>query len=776
LFNQDPLAGRLRTIVSLPVRFAPFARLVLAVLFTAAILSLPAARAAHADAAGGGGDYVPLSASVSVLDTRTGTGGVTGPRGAASTTSFPVLGVGSVPTTGVGSVLVRLVTFDPTESTFLELWPYGITRPNLTMLAVGAGEDLSNMSVVEVGDSGKISVYNNAGKTDVLVEVQGYFKSSQGSTGGGFIPLTHTRLIDTRTGLGTTTGTIVAGGSRTITIAGSLIPVGAAAAAVNVLVPGASAAGWLTTAPAGGTARPLFNYETGHTHSYAVLKLSSDGKVTITNKGSAAVNLVIHAEGYFSASSTQGAGLRQIARRLLNTRTAGAGLPLAADATIDVQVGGANGLPTRGIAGAQLAVVVTPEHAGFLKVWPTGDPEPSLTQMDYKAGIWRAQAFVVKPGTDGKIRFRNGSDSTIHLIVDLQGWYADPIPPVAVAQNTRMSVMQAAPVAGALAGTIEYSYVDNSGRVLYGHQSNPDSFSSVQWTVISGNEAFSGQPSLSQLSDGRMQVAAQNRDSDIWADSQTEAGASTWNSWADFGGSMASPPTAVRLGSGVLTQFAVDTDGKLWSYGQVGSQSYWRNLGDQDLVGPVTVITVRDGARIFGVDGQGTAKTIEYYDDGSLSEWVSLGGTGLSQPAVVVRPGYQLQAFARAADNTIVTKLQDAAGAWPADWQAIGGFTVNGEPATFAAIGAPAAILDPALGRVAVIVRGADNEIYQLWETAIGSGTWGNWDRAIGGVSDPSVTDPSVTTFTNSNGTAWLIAFRNANGAVRIYDRQLIGA
>lgn len=744
----------------------------LVVLFgLAAVAFAPKAPAAHADAAGRGGDYVPLSTVAKVLDTRDGTGGVTGQRGAASTTVFPVLGVGGVPATGVSSVLVRITVLSATAATYAVAWPDGTTRPAQTHVSVATGEDLSDMATVEVGANGKMDIYNYAGKATLVVEVQGYFKSAQGSTGGGFVAVPVARLIDTRTGMGTTATPLAAGASRTFTIATGPIPVGAAAAAVNVAVASATAAGWLNYAPVGGSSRTLMNYVTGSSHSFAALALSADGKVTVTNKGTAAADVFIHIEGYWSASPTAGAGYHDVAKRLLNTRTAGAGLPLAANATIDVQVGGTNGLPTRGLAGAQLGVTVTPEKAGYLKAWPVGTTEPALTQLDFKAGIWRSHGIMVKPGTDGMIRIRNGSDSTIHLIVDLEGWYSDPIPPVAIAQNTPVSVLQMSPIAGGTIGVIKYAYVDNAGRIVVGNQPYPDNFGYVEWSVISGNEAFSGPPALAELTAGQLQVAAQNTSSDIWADSQTAAGSATWDAWSSYGGSQAGPPTAIRLGNGVLAEFTVDADGKLWSYEQ-DSAPAWSDLGDQDLAGQVTAVTVRDGVRIFGVDTAGAIKTIEVYADGSLSAWTSLGGSGLSKPSVVVRPGYVLQVFANGAGG-VVSKLQSSAGAWPADWSPVGTFGDG----TFAAAGAPAAILDPLLGRVAVVVRGAaDNQIYQVWESSIGSNTFGTWAPAIPSAAEASATDPTVAAYNTGSNQGFAIVFRNQNGSVRIYDRSTTGS
>ncbi|MEU6154061.1 hypothetical protein ABZ816_29120 [Actinosynnema sp. NPDC047251] len=734
-----------------------------------ALVAVPSAPAAHADAGSGGGDYVQLNAHAQVLDTRDGTGTAKGPKGPASTTAFPVLGVGGVPTSGVGSVMVRVAILAPSAPTWLELWPDGTTRPtNLTAVTANAGEDLATFTAVKVGANGKIAVYNASGNTGIVVEVHGYFKSAQGTNGGGFVPVTHTRLIDTRSGLGTAKATIPAGGTRTVTLTGGLVPAGAQAAWVNLATPGTSAKGWFSYAPTGGSSRPVLNYVPGTTQQAAVIQLPADGKVTFTNKGTAAVDFMVNVQGYYTASATTGSGFRPVGQRLINTRTVGAGVPLAGKSTVDVQVAGTYGLPTRGIAGVAVTLIATPQvaGAGYLSAWPLGQADPGITVLDFKEK-WRANTMVLKPGTDGKIRVRNGSAEEVHLIVDIQGWYAEPLPAVPVVPDSRTTIFQAAPVAGARVGTLEYAYTDNAGRVVFGHQQDVDNFGSVQWTVISGSEAFTGQPAIAQLPDGRIQVTAQNRDGDVWAATQTAAGAATWNAWADFGGSMAAAPSAVKVG-GSLVQFAVDVDGKLWAYEQKGLVPFWRNLGDQDLVGGVTVVAVRDGVRVFGLDGSGAVRTVQYYNDGSLSGWTNLGGTGSAgTPAVVVRPGYQLQVFVRGGGGQIVSKVQDGAGTWPGDWTEIGT-----APEGFAPAGAPAAVLDPSLGRVAVVVRGTDGEISKVWENSVGSNTWGTWSWLVEGVSDPAGTDPTVQPFANANGDSWLVTFRSPNGTPRFADRR----
>ncbi|MEV4315870.1 hypothetical protein [Actinocrispum sp. NPDC049592] len=734
-----------------------------AVLVAVAVQVTGTAAVAHADAAAKGGDFVSIPSAPVVLDTRSGIG-ATGQRGPASTTTFTVTG-GAVPTSGVSSVLVRIGVLNPTDSTFVEMWPDGQPRPSITHVSAVKDESISNFAIVKVGPLGKVSLYNNAGKTDITVEVHGYFSGQQGATGGGFFPVTPTRLIDTRPpGTGTNAATIPAGGTRTVTLTGDLIPVGSPAAFVNLLVPGASTAGWLAAAPGTGTARPILNYAAGSTQSGAVVPLSSDGKVTFTNKGTAAINLVVSAEGYFAGSSNQGAGYREVTKRLLNTRTVGNAQPVPANGTIDVQVGGTNGLPTQGVAGVAVNVIATPEKDGYLKAWPVGATEPSVSMMDFNAGDWRDNLMVLKPGTDGKIRIRNGSSGTTHIIVDLLGWFADPLASQPIAQNTKMAMVALPKPEGAQAGTLEHAFVDNGGDLRWGHQKNVDVEGAVDWYVISQGQAFTGQPAITVLPDSRLQITALKPSGDVWSITQKTVGGTDWNDWTNLGGYMAAPPQAAKLGNGTVVLFDSDNAGKLWAYAQTGAIPFWRNLGDQDFVaGTVRALAVQGGIRVFGVTPGGSVKTIEYYDDGSLSAWTDLGGTGLNgQPSVVLRPGFVPQVFVRGADGSIQSKLQDQGGAWPSEWQQVG---------TEIFAGVPDAIMDPGPSKIAIAVRGTDNEIYIVGESATASNTW--FPKVpVSDTSDPANTDPTTTQFINSGGSTYLVGFRNVNNVPHFYSRK----
>jgi hypothetical protein len=95
---------------------------------------------------------------------------------------------------------------------------------------------------------------------------------------------------------------------------------------------------------------------------------------------------------------------------------------------------------------------------------------------------------------------------------------------------------------------------------------------------------------------------------------------------------------------------------------------------------------------------------------------------------------------------------------------------------TLATAGSPAAVLDPTTGRTAVVARGADNEIYRVFETGQLTGAWGDWARVSPDASDPAVTDVSVAPYTGATGETWLIVFRNVNDTTRVYERQVPAA
>ncbi|GII20416.1 hypothetical protein [Planosporangium mesophilum] len=343
---------------------------------------------------------------------------------------------------------------------------------------------------------------------------------------------------------------------------------------------------------------------------------------------------------------------------------------------------------------------------------------------------------------------------------------------IPVQRYSRSSVMQLAPTNGARVGMVEYSYVDNLGRLRYA-QGDPDSTAFTAWSTLSpAADAYTGPPALTQQPDGRLQVAGHKTDGDVGTVTQQDPSIPSWAGWKDAGGWVTSDVTSGTLPDGRIVLFAVDGDGVLFANQQTavnGGYGIWAAVGSLRVAGAPAVAPSQTGLQLFARDTSGMLRTAGYEVSGSLSDWLNLGASGSTgAPSVVVYPGYRLRLFVRAADGSIATMIQDNGGAWPASWQSTGAFT---------AAGAPVAILDPVLGRTAVVARGTDNEIYVLWETGQDTSEWGTWGRALNPsdptFSDPAATDPTVAPVTNASGETWYIVFRNTNDTTRVYERKL---
>lgn len=746
--------------------------LLLTALVGALLLIIPQAPPAHADVTAGGGDFVSFATDTRVLDTRNKIGvTTTTPMAAASQLAFPVLGVGSVPATGVSAVMVTVAALSPTAAMLFRVWPDdGSSTPAVSVLhSVAANPNISNTAVIPVAPNGKIRIYNSAGTTHAVVDVQGYFTTATTPTGtGGFTPITQTRVVDSRSDVGTTGGSIAPGGSRTITLATAGVPATATAVYINLLVPGATLNGSIGVAPGTAvTGGSVFNYVLGSSSSGMSVKLSG-GKATFRNSAAAeAANIVVDIQGYFSPTSTVGGGFRPAVGRPLDTRTAG--IPLAGGGQIDFQVGGAAGLPVQGVAGALLNIHTSNSNtvSAPFGAWPTGTARPGTSVNNNPGGVSRANLNIIQPGTDGKVTIRNLSTVEVHVYVEIQGWFADTPPTVAIEPNSPTTAFQATPASGETVRPIELAYTDNVGRLVAGHVPDPDALSGsfTEYTTLSGGETFSGTPAIAEQTNGLLTIAGQHTDSDVWAKTATAKSPPLWPAdWTKLGGTIRSHLAIGKFSDGRLSLFGVDSNGALWVQSQATANAKfgtWQSLGDVDLSGtPVLVTNPAGVVQVFARNSTGNLVTATWSAAGVLSAWTSLAnpGTALDDsgtPAVVVGTT-TMRVFVRSPNGTIATQQQTTSGTWPATWQTIPGIV---------AAGRPAATLHPADGTHQIVVRAADGTLNWAAEITRNSGTWTTWESTFPGLT----TDPSTFTWTNSNGDRWGVIFRKDG------DQNVIG-
>ncbi len=375
------------------------------------------------------GRYTPLTPA-RILDTRDGTGGVTGPIGSGSTAIVQVAGRGGVPASGAAAVALNVTATQPTADGFLTIYPSGTARPVASNLNFSPGKTVPNMVVVKLGTGGAVDVFNSAGTTHVLFDVAGWFSEVPTGNDGRYQALTPARILDTRDGTGGSSVKLGPNASLDLQVAGAGgVPVsGARAAVMNVAVTGTTATSFLTVYPTG-EARPgvsNLNWVGGDTVSNRVfVKLGTAGKVTLYN-GSGETNIIVDVNGWFTdatVAGTNGTFTPLTPARILDTRFGVGGImgPLGAGSTVDVQVTGQGGVPASGVTAVVLnATVVSPSGMGFLTVFPTGVARPNASDVNYAAGETRPNLVVVKLGTGGKVSVYTQTGT--HVIFDVTGW------------------------------------------------------------------------------------------------------------------------------------------------------------------------------------------------------------------------------------------------------------------------------------------------------------------------------------------------------------------
>jgi len=263
----------------------------------------------------------------------------------------------------------------------------------------------------------------------------------------GYHPLSPVRLLDTRTGLGTTTRSggaglmphppparrlaspVLGGDSIDVEVAGhGGVPTsGVSAVILNVTAVGATVATHVTVWP-GGTPMPgtsNLNVVGGQTVANLVTTgVGSTGTVEIANH-QGELDLLADVVGYYDDGTGPGDLFTAIApSRVLDTRdgTGGHDGPLLAGDPHDFAVAGTVGVPTDSTAAVLNLTAVNGSSASHLTAWPTGEQMPGVSNINFKPGTTVANLAAVKLGTGGKVSLANNAGG-VYTLADVTGYY-----------------------------------------------------------------------------------------------------------------------------------------------------------------------------------------------------------------------------------------------------------------------------------------------------------------------------------------------------------------
>ncbi len=253
------------------------------------------------------GQYVALSPA-RIADTRS-TASVLNPYsghtlGPGGTLTVQVTGSSGVPPSGVSGVIFNLTETNATAGSYLTVCPGASCNPTInpySNLNFAANETRPNR-VFDLPPSGQVTVYNNSGNVDVIMDVNGYFTDSTAASGAGglYTPISPARILDTRAS-GQTLGPM---GTLDLQIAGvGSVPANASAALLNVVNDHATTGSYFTFYPKG-TSRPVISDNNFGPNllnpNLAAATLGANGSTTIFNANGSA-DAIVDVFGYFSA-------------------------------------------------------------------------------------------------------------------------------------------------------------------------------------------------------------------------------------------------------------------------------------------------------------------------------------------------------------------------------------------------------------------------------------------------------------------------------------------
>ncbi len=382
-----------------------------------------------------GATYVPLTPT-RILDTRDGTGGLSGAFSSHVARTFQVTGHGGVPSNAI-AVTGNLTVTQQTSLGFLFIGPIAANNPTSSNLNFPMNDDRANAVTVALGAGGKLSITYAAPITGptahVIFDVTGYFVPNMG--GATYFALTPTRILDTRDGTGGLSGAFSSHLARTFQVTGhGGVPSNAIAVTGNLTVTQQTSLGFLFIGPIAmnNPTSSNLNFPLNDDRANAVtVALGAGGKLSITYAApilGPTAHVVFDVTGYFVPDTSGAVYVPLTPTRILDSRDGTGGLSGAFSSHLarTFQVIGHGGVPSNATAVTGNLTVTQQSSLGFLFIGPIAANNPTSSNLNFPLNDDRANAVTVALGPGGKLSITYAAPilgPTAHVIFDVTGYF-----------------------------------------------------------------------------------------------------------------------------------------------------------------------------------------------------------------------------------------------------------------------------------------------------------------------------------------------------------------
>jgi hypothetical protein len=373
---------------------------------------------------------------VRILDSRDGTGGLSGAFSSHVARTFQVTGHGGVPSNAT-AVTGNLTVTQQSSLGYLSIGPVAMNNPTSSTLNFPVGDDRANAVTVALSGSGTLSITYAAptsGPTaHVIFDVTGYYTPDM--SGATYHALTPARVLDSRDGTGGLSGAFSSHVARTFTVTGhGGVPSNATAVTGNLTVTGQSSLGFLSVGPVAmnNPTSSTLNFPLNDDRANAVtVALGAGGTLSVTYAAPTlgqTAHVIFDVTGYFTPDASGAVFVPLTPTRVLDSRDGTGGLsgPFSSHVARTFAVIGHASVPTGAIAVTGNLTVTGQTSLGYLAIGPVAMNNPTSSTLNFPMNDDRANAVTVALSGGGTLSVTYAAPTlgqTAHAIFDVTGYF-----------------------------------------------------------------------------------------------------------------------------------------------------------------------------------------------------------------------------------------------------------------------------------------------------------------------------------------------------------------